>query len=119
MIASASSNIYRISLDQGTHLNPFQSVAKSLQSLNYSQYLNLLFTGGEEGLVGIWDYRMRSKVWEGILSQNSEITAICTESQGMGFWTGDSSGVVKAWDLREVGKCKMSVEHQYRKQIKK
>jgi hypothetical protein len=29
----------------------------------------------------------------------------------MGFWTGDSGGIVKGWDLREVGKCKMTVEH--------
>jgi hypothetical protein len=42
--------------------------------------LNLLLTGGEEGLVGLWDYRMRNKVWEGILGQNNEITAIYAEN---------------------------------------
>ena len=90
-----------------------------MQCVNYSNYMNLLFTGGEEGLVGLWDYRQRNKVWEGVLAKNNEVTALCTESQGMGFWTGDSTGVVKAWDLREMGKCKMTVEHQYRKPIKK
>jgi len=58
-ISSNSSSIFRLSLDEGKFLNSFETSAKGNNCLDYSKYLNLLFSGGEEGIFGIWDYRTR------------------------------------------------------------
>lgn len=59
--ATNSGSIYRISLEEGKFLNAFETMAKGNHCIDYSKYLNLLFTGGEEGIMGIWDYRTRTR----------------------------------------------------------
>lgn len=60
-MATNSPHIYRTSLEEGKFLNSFDTVAKGNNCLDYSSYLNLLFSGGEEGIMGIWDYRQRER----------------------------------------------------------
>jgi len=60
-VATNSSSIYRLSLEEGKFLNSFEGIARGNNSIDFSKYLNLLFTGGEEGIVGIWDYRTRMR----------------------------------------------------------
>lgn len=61
-VASNSNSIYRISLDEGKFINSFEGLAKGNNCMDYSKYLNVLFTGGEEGIMGIWDYRTRERI---------------------------------------------------------
>ena len=60
-IGSNCGSIYRISLEEGKFLNSFETMAKGNNSLHYNPYLNILLTGGDEGIVGLWDYRSRQK----------------------------------------------------------
>jgi len=56
-VASASNEIYRISLEEGKFLPPFEGLASENNCLDYNGYLNLLYSGGSEGIMAIWDYR--------------------------------------------------------------
>lgn len=60
-ISSNSPSIYRISLEEGKFLNSFETVAKGNNCSYYSKNLNLLLSGGEEGIAGLWDYRTRQR----------------------------------------------------------
>jgi ribosome biogenesis protein ENP2 len=58
-VATASNSIYRISLDEGKFLPAFEGVASEVNALDYNGYLNVLLSGGSQGILGIWDYRSR------------------------------------------------------------
>jgi ribosome biogenesis protein ENP2 len=60
LLVSASSNeIYRLSLDEGVFLSSFSSLCTGISALAFNKHLNLLITGGNNGIVEYWDYRMR------------------------------------------------------------
>jgi len=46
MIASASNCIYRISLEEGKFLSPFESVSNEINCVDYNDNLNILLSGG-------------------------------------------------------------------------
>lgn len=60
-MASSSNSIYRISLEEGKFLSPFEGLASETNCLDYNSYLNVLLSGGGQGIMGIWDCRARSK----------------------------------------------------------
>ena len=61
-VAGAANEIYRLSLDEGKFLSPFASGSPEINVLEYNPELNLLVSGGIDGVIEFWDYRERHKI---------------------------------------------------------
>lgn len=118
LFVSASSNeIYRMSLDEGKFLSPFESDAAGVNVVRYNSYLNLLHSGGEDGIIETWDYRERNKINKIIANDGSDITAMNHDSSGYIFAVGSANGLVRLYDLRYSSHT-LEVQHPYRDPIK-
>lgn len=110
LVSTNSPQMYRLSLEEGKFLSPFEGIARGNNCLDYNAYLNLLFSGGEEGILGIWDYRSRSKAQEMVL-MNEDITSIKMEDNGMRLALGSQNGLVKVFDIRFLNKPTLEFQH--------
>ncbi len=48
-------------MDEGKFLKPFESLSTYVNCLDMVPHLNVVLSGGENGMCEIWDYRMRSR----------------------------------------------------------
>jgi len=116
-VGASSSEIYRMSLDEGKFLSPFESDSPGINVVRYNPYLNLLHSGGEEGIIESWDYRERTKINKIIANDGSDITAMNHDSSGYIFAVGSANGLVRLYDLRYSSHT-LEVQHPYRDPIK-
>ncbi|XP_036119100.1 nucleolar protein 10 isoform X2 [Molossus molossus] len=109
----ASSEVYRLNLEQGRYLNPLQTDAAENNVCDINSVHGLFATGTVEGRVECWDPRVRSRV--GLLdcalssvTADSEINSLPTISalkfngaltMAVGTSTGQSVFAGRLWDL--------------------
>ena len=117
MICGSSEEIYRISLDEGKFLSSLQSDSKEVNAMNYNPYLNVVMTGGMEGIIETWDYRERKKINKVIANNGAEITKLQHDSSGFLFCAGSDNGLVRLYDLRYASHI-LEVQHHYKLPIK-
>uniref|UniRef100_A0A9L0IG44 Nucleolar protein 10 n=1 Tax=Equus asinus TaxID=9793 RepID=A0A9L0IG44_EQUAS len=123
----ASSEVYRLNLEQGRYLNPLQTDAAENNVCDINSVHGLFATGTVEGRVECWDPRTRSRV--GLLdcalssvTADSEINSLPTISAlkfngALTMAVGTSTGQVLLYDLRS-DKPLLVKDHQYGLPIK-
>ncbi|XP_058143868.1 nucleolar protein 10 isoform X4 [Dasypus novemcinctus] len=123
----ASSEIYRLNLEQGRYLNPLQTDAAENNVCDINPVHGLFATGTIEGRVECWDPRIRNRV--GLLdcalssvTADSEINSLPTISAlkfngALTMAVGTSTGQILLYDLRS-DKPLLVKDHQYGLPIK-
>ncbi|KAM6459784.1 nucleolar protein 10 isoform 2-T2 [Liasis olivaceus] len=118
----ASSEIYRLNLEQGRYLNSLQTDASENQVCDINPVHGLFATGTVEGKVECWDPRLRSRV--GVLdcalnsvTADQEIGGLPSVSAlkfdgSLKMAVGTSTGQVLLYDLRSSNPLIMK-DHQY------
>uniref|UniRef100_A0A6I8NIZ2 Nucleolar protein 10 n=1 Tax=Ornithorhynchus anatinus TaxID=9258 RepID=A0A6I8NIZ2_ORNAN len=118
----ASSEVYRLNLEQGRYLNPLQTDASENNVCDINSMHGLFATGTIEGRVECWDPRTRNRV--GLLdcalssvTANTEIETLPTISAlkfngALNMAVGTSTGQVLLYDLRS-SKPLIVKDHQY------
>lgn len=115
IIGASSSEIYRINLEEGRFLSSLQSSSETINSVIYNKPLNIVMTGGSDGLLELWDYRQREKIGE--IPYVSPITCLSYNSESpLKYSLGFSNGLVRVFDLR-YEKSVIDFQHQYREPI--
>lgn len=111
-VAAAGNEIYRLNLDQGKYLNPFQlelneERGSGATHVSFNKVNGLLAAGLEDGTVEFWDSRARARVAKLALpethyttSQPYEISTTTFKNDGLGFACGTSHGYTYLYDLR-------------------
>ena len=61
-IVGASSEMWRLNLDQGRFLGPYETASPELNCVAYSQYLNLVAVGGTDGVTEFWSMDQKEKL---------------------------------------------------------
>ncbi|XP_058524262.1 nucleolar protein 10 [Ochotona princeps] len=123
----ASSEVYRLNLEQGRYLNPLQTDAAENNVCDINTVHGLFATGTIEGRVECWDPRTRRRV--GVLdcalssvTADSEVSTLPTISAlkfhgALNMAVGTSTGQVLLYDLRS-DKPLLVKDHQYGLPIK-
>eukprot|EP00163_Fabomonas_tropica_P008529 TRINITY_DN18265_c0_g1_i1.p1 TRINITY_DN18265_c0_g1~~TRINITY_DN18265_c0_g1_i1.p1 ORF type:complete len:676 (-),score=182.89 TRINITY_DN18265_c0_g1_i1:108-2135(-) len=118
-MCGTGNEIYRLNLDQGRFLSPFESSQEDLNCIGLSPAHYLLATGGSSGIVECWDPRVRKRV--GHVSprtfvedggEGNEVTCVRFSPSGLEMAAGTSSGHVLLFDLRS-NKPAIIKDHQY------
>ena len=58
----ASNQIWRLDLDQGRYMVPFESQSEEVNAIAYSRQLNLIATGGMNGVTEFWSLDEKERV---------------------------------------------------------
>ena len=66
--------------------------------------MNLLISGGNDGIIEFWDYRSRQKIKTFLSNKSSDITEIKTDDNGLLYGVGNSDGLVRLYDIRYIYK---------------
>ena len=133
LAAGAGNQVFRLNLEQGQFLNPFETDCPGVNCMDISPAHQLLSLGGEDGHVEFWDARARRRVGrfdvgEQIVSQWGssasafqafpEITQLKFHSDGLTYGVGTKTGQVLLYDLRTT-KPMLTRDHQYEQPIRK
>jgi len=126
MTASSSNQIYRLNLELGQFLAPFETSATAVNCLSYCKQLNLLGAGTEDGTVEFWDSRAKVKAAQIPLVDNpgtfkelqsvGEVMVTDFSNDGLRIAIGSEAGKVLIYDLRYPLPIS-SLQFQYRKPI--
>ncbi|BFZ56215.1 Small ribosomal subunit bioproteinsis [Savitreella phatthalungensis] len=100
IIAAASSDVYRLNLDQGRFMNSLnvESATEGVNTTAISPAHGLLGFGTQNGTVEFWDPRYRSRI--GLLDIDASATALSFANDGLSFAVGSSAGITTLYDLR-------------------
>lgn len=120
-VVGASSEVYRLNLEQGRFLNSLQTNAVEINTCDINPIHQLFAAGSTEGNVECWDPRSRSRVgvldigMSGLDYQSlKQVPAVTTLRfrDGLTMGLGTSSGHVLLYDLRST-KPLLVKDHQY------
>lgn len=125
-LVGASSEVYRLNLEQGRFLNSLQTNAVEVNTCDINPVHQLFAAGTAEGQVECWDPRSRSRV--GLLdigmsglhqTSLNQVPAVTTLlfRDGLTMGLGTSTGHVLLYDLRST-KPLIVKDHQYGLPIK-
>eukprot|EP00330_Aristerostoma_sp_ATCC50986_P000683 CAMPEP_0114583810 /NCGR_PEP_ID=MMETSP0125-20121206/7500_1 /TAXON_ID=485358 ORGANISM="Aristerostoma sp., Strain ATCC 50986" /NCGR_SAMPLE_ID=MMETSP0125 /ASSEMBLY_ACC=CAM_ASM_000245 /LENGTH=297 /DNA_ID=CAMNT_0001777553 /DNA_START=367 /DNA_END=1260 /DNA_ORIENTATION=+ len=117
LICGSSEDIWRMSLDEGKFLTPFQSDASEVNAIDYNPYLNIAMTAGNDGILETWDYRERKKVTKVIANKGQNLSSLTHDSSGYVIAVGGEKGLVRQYDIRYSSHL-MEVQHPYKLPIK-
>lgn len=120
-LVGASSEVYRLNLEQGRFLNSLQTSAVEINTCDINPVHQLFAAGTAEGRVECWDPRSRSRVGvldvglSGLDFQSLDnvpaVTALLFRD-GLTMGVGTSTGHVLLYDLRST-KPLLVKDHQY------
>jgi len=96
----------RISLEEGQFLKSFESVSSEVNTLHFNRQLNVLTSGGQQGVLEMWDYRSRTKASSKIVNNGQNLTTINFDSSGLIMGVGSDKGLVRLYDVRYDTPCK-------------
>ncbi|OMJ19434.1 Ribosome biogenesis protein enp2-like protein [Smittium culicis] len=126
LLASAGNEVYRLNLDQGRFLKPFEVDSTGVNSCAINPAHQLFAFGTESGTVEFWDPRSKAKI--GTLQQyidqsnpNSseyEVSALSYRNDGLNIAVGTSTGLTMVYDLR-LSHPSLVKDQQYGLPIKK
>jgi ribosome biogenesis protein ENP2 len=132
-MVGSSNEVYRMNLEQGRFLNPFQTASPAINTAKQCNAHGLLSFGGEDGFVEFWspldrsklarldvanwmmDPRQSSKV--GSLEAFPAVTSFEFHDDGLTFAVGTATGHVLLYDLRRPEPIIVK-DHQYGLPIK-
>ncbi|CAI5760442.1 unnamed protein product [Candida verbasci] len=98
-VGSSGNELYRLNLEQGRFLNPFQlDTDLGVNSVDINPVHGLISCGLEDGTVEFWD--PRSKQIAGKLDMQDQVTCVKFRNDGLNFACGTSSGKTLLYDLR-------------------
>ncbi|KAJ2305546.1 Small ribosomal subunit biogenesis, partial [Coemansia sp. RSA 2706] len=106
LVGGASSEVYRLNIDQGRFMAPLQTQAKGVNVVKVNPAHQLFGLGTENGTVEFWDPRARTRI--GVLEPQvgdtgrMEISALDFRGDGLSTAVGTSSGHVLLYDLRQA-----------------
>jgi ribosome biogenesis protein ENP2 len=101
-VAASGSDVYRLNLELGQYLAPLQSTSSnSFNCMDQSPLLHLVGCGGDDGVVELYDTRVKKSVYHLKLSEENEVTALRFDVDGLTMTCGDEKGSVKMFDLRK------------------
>lgn len=103
--AASSSELYRLNVDQGRFMSPFECNADALNVVRVNPAHGLLGCGTENGTVEFWDPRTRRSVGNlGVGGQGhgtgSGVTALAFHADGLRFAAGTYEGITQLYDMR-------------------
>ncbi|ODV62712.1 ribosome biosynthesis protein ENP2 [Ascoidea rubescens DSM 1968] len=103
-LAASGNELYRLNLDQGRFLQPFQlETDKGANCIDRNELHGLISVGLENNSVEFWDPRSRKKASTLYLpEENIEVTALKFRNDGFNFSVGTSSGISYLYDLRSA-----------------
>lgn len=123
----ASSEVYRLNLEQGRYLNPLQTAASQMNACDINPVHHLFAAGSVEGKVECWDPRIRSRVGildcaMGSVTEGTQIEGLPSVSAlkfngSLHMAVGMSTGQVLLYDLRS-NRPLIVKDHQYGLPIK-
>jgi len=122
MLVGASSEIYRLNLEQGRFLKPFETSMTELNTCLISEDHYLTVAGGNNGFVECWDPRSQSRVGlldcgtalDGIIESGKDslkVTSLKFDGP-LNLAVGTSLGQVMLYDLRN-NKPYLTKDHRY------
>lgn len=104
-VAASCNELYRLNLDQGRFMAPFECDAEALNVVKVNPAHGLVGCGTESGTVEFWDPRSRKQV--GILGVGGEgggigsgVTGLSFANDGLRLAAGTFDGLTKLYDLR-------------------
>ena len=105
LIGAAGNELYRLNLDQGKFLNPYQlETDMGVNSVSINPVHGLTSVGLEDGTVEFWDPRSRQRVTklyvDEQLGEKIGVTATSYRSDGLNFACGTTDGRTLLYDLR-------------------
>lgn len=116
IIGASGSDIYRMNLDQGQFLAPFESQCPAINVLKINPCHRLMGAGGDTGIVECWDLQTRTLAASldvaSILKNSCDVTALDFHSDGLTFAAGTSTGDCLLFDLRS-SRPLLTKTHQY------
>lgn len=121
-LAGTGDQIYRIDLEQGHFLTPYESTHGGINSMAFCDSLQLLACAGEDGVVSCWDARDRKQVGElnvagasavggAAEKQDAQATVVRFDRTGLNMAVGTSLGRVSVYDVRS-SRPLMTKEHR-------
>lgn len=105
LIGCSGNELYRLNLDQGRFLNPYQlDTDKGVNTIDINPVHGLISSGLEDGSVEFWDSRSRQRVAKIMINEQlqrlCEVTTVAFRNDGLNFGCGTSDGMVLLYDLR-------------------
>jgi len=104
-VAASGSELYRLNIDVGRYMAPFETGADALNVVKVNPAHGLVGTGTEEGTVQFWDPRSRRQV--GVLGVGGQghgigsgVTSLAFHNDGLRFAAGTYEGITQLFDLR-------------------
>jgi len=108
-IVGASSEIYRLNLEQGRFLNSLKTEASEVMCCQFNPVHDLFACGTNAGTVECWDPRVRTCVGKldctsvaGICDSGIPAVTSLTYKNGLQFSIGTSSGHIISYDMRST-----------------
>ena len=130
-VAGASSEIYRLNIDQGRFMKPMQCLnATEVNCTALNPLHGLVTVGTNQGYVECFDPRSRDRVGGldvakhvagligGVAKSVPEVTTLAVHSNGLTMAAGTTTGQVLTFDIRS-SKPLLTKDHQYGLPIKK
>lgn len=124
--ASSCNQIYRLNLELGRFLAPFDSNADAVNALSYCKQLNLLAAGTAAGTIEFWDCRTKKMASEipsrlsteafAEMQNIGEVRSTTFSHDGLHLALGTQNGKVLIYDIRYPIPL-TSLQFQYRKPI--
>lgn len=105
MVGASGTEVYRLNLDQGRFLAPFELENEGVNTLDISLAHGLLGFGTESGIVEFWDPRTRKRVGQvmaggGGYGVGSGVTSLSFREDGLNVAVGTHEGNTLLFDLR-------------------
>lgn len=111
LAVGASSQVYRLNLEQGTFLRPWDTSLPSANALALCQAHDLAAVAGDDGVVEFWDSRYRHRV-SSIPHSDTAATAVRFFPGGVHCAVGTGDGMVHLYDMRNPAPL-LRKDHQY------
>lgn len=99
LVGCSDSEVFRLNLEEGKFASSMKTSSEGINKLLYHPNLDLLFTGGSEGVLDVFDYHTRQPTSKFQVFDGEQITAIQKDGD-LTLVLGSSEGQVKLFDLR-------------------
>ncbi|KAJ3228096.1 Nucleolar protein 10 [Clydaea vesicula] len=131
LIGGASSDVWRLNLEQGKFLNPIPTDLNGVNVCEINPAHQLWSFGGEDGVLEFWHPTQRNRIakldvkglleksqdYNQLLNSSIEISSMKFADNGLTFAVGMSTGQILLYDLRRPTPV-MIKDHQYGYPIK-